>query len=49
MLSYCLECRKNAESKNPKVKKEEYGFHLNVQSGIVKTQNLIKNKKQRSC
>ena len=25
MLSYCLKCRKNTESKNPKVVKTKYG------------------------
>ena len=39
MLSYCLNCRKNTESKNPKVvstKTEEWWFYWNVQCMTVK-------------
>ena len=39
MLSYCLKCRKNTESRNPKVartEKEEECFYQNVQFVIVK-------------
>ena len=48
MLLYCLKCRKNTESKNPKVgrkKTEEKCFYQNVQCVIVRNQNLSKNKK----
>ena len=49
MLSYCLKCRKNTESKNPKVARTKNGRIMllsNVQSVIVKNQNLSKSKKQ---
>ena len=39
MLLYCLNCRKNTESKNPKVvstKTEEWCFYRNVQCMTVK-------------
>ena len=46
---YCLNCRKNTESKNPKVTRKKIGrimlFYQNVQCVIVKNQNLLKNKK----
>ena len=46
MLSHCLKCRKNTESKNPKVKKtEESCFYQNVRCVIAKNQNLSKSKK----
>ena len=48
MLSYyCLKCRKNTESKNPKVsetKREELCFYQNVQCMIVKNRNLLKSE-----
>ena len=47
MLSYCLKCKKNAESKNLKVgrtKTEEY-FYQNVQRVIVKNWYSSKSKK----
>ena len=48
MLWYCLKCRKNTESKNPKVarkKMEGYCFYQNVQCVIVKNGNLLKSEK----
>ena len=49
MLSYCLKCRKNTESKNPKASRTKNGrimlFALNVQYVIVKNQNLSNSKK----
>ena len=49
MLSPCLKCRKNTESKNPKVARTKNGRIMllsNVQSVIVKNQNLSKSKMQ---
>ena len=51
MLSYCLKCRKNTESKNPKVvktkKAEEQCIYQNDQCAIVKKNwNLLKSKIQ---
>ena len=40
MLSYCLKCRKNTESKNPKVQKKDKKWKNNAFS-----QNLSKSKK----
>ena len=48
ILSYCLKCKKNTESKDPKVARTRNGriiLLLNVQCGIVKNQNLSKSKK----
>ena len=48
MLSYCLKCRKNTESKNPKVvkrKKRKKCFCQNVWLVTVKNQDLLKIKK----
>ena len=45
---YCLKCKKNTESKNPKhaeTKKEEECFYQNVQCVKVKNRNLLKIKK----
>ena len=47
MSSHCLKCRKNTESKNPKVprtKREGICFYQNMQCVIVKNENLSKNK-----
>ena len=47
MLSYCLKCRKNKESKNPKLAKTtilSIMFYQNVQCVIVKNQILSKSK-----
>ena len=49
MLSPCLKCRKNTESKNPKVARTKNGRIMllsNVQIVIVKNQNLSKSKMQ---
>ena len=48
MLYYCLKCRKETESKNPKVVKTKNGRIMllsNVESVIVKNQNLSRSKK----
>ena len=49
MLSYCVKCRKNTESKNPKVVRTKSGkiMHLSKWSVcmIVKNRNLLKHKK----
>ena len=48
MLSYCLKCRKNTESKNPKVVRNKKGRIMllsNCVCAIVKNRNLLKNKK----
>ena len=47
MLSYCLKCRKNTESKNPKVvktNKEEQSFHQNARCVTLKNQDLSISK-----
>ena len=43
MLLYCLKCRKNTESKNPKVVSTKK--RRKVQCVIVKNRNLSKRKK----
>ena len=48
MLSYCLKCRKNTESKNPKFARTKNGrimLYQNVQCVIAKNQNLSNSKK----
>ena len=46
MLSYCLKCRKNTESKNPKVAKSKNGRRMLLSEyAIIKNQNLLKSKK----
>ena len=48
MLSYCWKCRKNTESKNPKVVKINNGRMMllsKLQCVIVKNWNLSKGKK----
>ena len=48
MLSYCLMCRKNTESKNPKVARTKNGRIMllpKLQCVIVKSQNLSNSKK----
>ena len=50
MLSYCLKCRRNTESKNPKVSKTTNGkaiFYQHVLYVVVKNQNLLNSKKQK--
>ena len=47
MLSYYLKCRKNTESKNPKVvktKKEKQSFHQIARCVIVKNQDSSNSK-----
>ena len=51
MLSNCLKCRKNAESKNPKVaraKTEEQYFYQNVECVIVKRKTKFVKQQQAS-
>ena len=46
MSSYCLKCRKNTESKNPKVVRTINGrIKLLSKCLIVKNGNFLKNKK----
>ena len=49
MLSYCLKCKKNTESINPKVSKTTNGKAMtcHVLYMVVKNQNLFKSKKQK--
>ena len=45
MLSYCLKCKKNTESINPKVLKATE--KKNAPYVVVKNQNLLKSNKQK--
>ena len=48
MSSYCLNCRKNRESKNPKVVKTKNGRIMllsNSECVIVKNRNLLMSNK----
>ena len=45
MLSYCLKCRKNMESKNLKAASTKNGFYWNVFCVMVKNQHLSKKKR----
>ena len=53
MLSYCLKCKRNTESINPKVSKTTNGKAIILSKCdiygymVVKNQNLLKSKKQR--
>ena len=50
MLSYCLKCRKNTESKNPKVVRNKNRRIMLLSKYAVckvKNQNFLKNKKLR--
>ena len=50
MLSYCLKCKKNTESINPKVSKTTSGKAMVLSTCayvVVKNQNLLKSKKQK--
>ena len=50
MLSYCLKCKKNKESINPKVSKTTNGktmFYENVPYAAAKNQNLLKSNKRK--
>ena len=45
MLSYCLKCRKNTESKNPKImqqKNVKWCFYKTLWFVIVKNRDLLK-------
>ena len=46
MLSYCLKCRKNTKSKNPKVVRTKNGriMLLSMQCQAVKNRNFLQNK-----
>ena len=49
MSSYCLKCRRNTESINPKFSKTTNGkaiFCQHVLYVVVKNQNLLNSKKQ---
>ena len=47
MLSYCLKCRKNTESKNPKAVKTKNRRMLSSKCAVCSSKNrdLLKNKK----
>ena len=49
MLSFCLKCRKNRESKNPELVKTSNGrimlFYQKIKCVIAKNQNFLKNKR----
>ena len=50
MLSYCLKCRRNTKSINPKVSKTTNGkamYYQHVRYAVVKNQNLLNRKKQK--
>ena len=52
MLSYCLKCRKNVESRNPTVSRTANGrivLSSNVKCAIVTNSGLLKNKKLVDC
>ena len=52
MLLYCLKCRKNAESKNPKIVKTKNGRIMLLSKCPVcdsKNQNLSKSKMLVDC
>ena len=49
MKSCCLKCRKDTENINPRVSKTvEQWYYQNVHYVVVKYQDLLKTKKQRS-
>ena len=45
MLSYCLKCRKNTESKNPKVVTTKNGRIMLLSKYAAENLNLSKSKK----
>ena len=45
MLSYCLKCRKNKESKHPKVARTKKGRIMLLSKCTVCDSNLLKTKK----
>ena len=50
MLSYCLKCKINTESINPKVSKTTNGKAIILSTcdiWVVKNQNLLNSKKQK--
>ena len=47
MLSYCLKCKKNTESINPKVSKTTNGKTVILSKCAIKNQNLLKSNKQK--
>ena len=52
MLSYCLKCRKNTESINPKVSKTTNGKAMIMSTCAIcnsKNQKLLKSNKQKDC
>ena len=53
MLSYCLKCRKNTESKNAKFVKTKKGRTMPLSKCAVcdskKSKFIKKNKKQKGC
>ena len=51
MLSYCLNCKRNTESINPKVLKTTSGKAIILSKcaiAVVQNQNLLKSKKQKN-
>ena len=51
MLSYCLKCKKNTESINPKVLKTTNDKMIILSKSLyaaVKNQNLLKSNKQKN-
>ena len=47
MLSYCLKCKRNTESINPKQPMVKQLFYQHVLYVVVKNQNLLNSKKQK--
>ena len=47
MLSYCLKCKKNTESINPKVSKTTNGKAMILSTCAICGRNLLKSKKQK--
>ena len=50
MSSYCLKCKRNTESINPRVSKTTNGKAIILSTCVyvvVKNQNLLNNKKQK--
>ena len=50
MFSYCLKCKKNAESIDPKISATSNGRTMILSDVLyvaVKNQDLLKNKKQK--
>ena len=45
MLSYCLKCRENTESKTPKVARPKNGRIMLLSKCVVKNQNLSNSEK----